>query len=75
MLKVHAVTQQGKGSGVLAYERRAHFPAAKSRACHPLGSKIGLQLWHVGRKGSLPQETAVSASGLPHRKERPTHCP
>ncbi|MDQ0046880.1 2,4-dienoyl-CoA reductase-like NADH-dependent reductase (Old Yellow Enzyme family) [Paenibacillus polymyxa] len=27
-------------------------------AIHDQGSKIGLQLWHVGRKGSLPQENS-----------------
>ncbi|MCH6189317.1 hypothetical protein MKN04_16865 [Paenibacillus polymyxa] len=25
-------------------------------AIHNQGSKAGLQLWHVGRKGSLPQK-------------------
>lgn len=55
----------------MAYEATSTFPHCKKvvQAIHDQGSKVGLQLWHVGRKGSLPPETAVSASGLPHRKQ------
>ncbi|SPY13544.1 putative 12-oxophytodienoate reductase-like protein 1 [Paenibacillus polymyxa] len=70
MLEVHAVTQQGKDSGSLGIWSDEHISPLQKvvQAIHDQGSKVGLQLWHVGRKGSLPQETAVSASGLPHRE-------
>ncbi len=75
MLEVHAVTPQGKDSGSLGLWSDEHITPLQKvvQAIHDQGSKAGLQLWHVGRKGSLPQETAVSASGLPHR-ERATHA-
>ncbi|MEB4782952.1 MULTISPECIES: hypothetical protein [Paenibacillus] len=70
MLEVHAVTQQGKDSGSLGIWSDEHISPLQKvvQTIHDQGSKAGLQLWHVGRKGSLPQETAVSASGLLHRE-------
>lgn len=71
MLEVHAVTQQGKDSGSLGIWSDEHISPLQKvvQAIHDQGSKDSLQLWHVGRKGSLPQETAISASGLPHREQ------
>ncbi|WP_230486390.1 MULTISPECIES: oxidoreductase [Paenibacillus] len=52
---MHAVTQQGKDSGSLGIWSDEHISPLQKvvQAIHDQGSKDGLQLWHVGRKGSV----------------------
>ncbi|MBE0344191.1 hypothetical protein E4V51_30590, partial [Paenibacillus sp. 28ISP30-2] len=73
MLEVHAVTPQGKDSGSLGLWSDEHITPLQKvvQAILAQGSKAGLRLWPAGRKGPLPQETALSAPGFPHPARGP----
>ncbi|MFB6365386.1 NADPH dehydrogenase NamA [Paenibacillus elgii] len=68
MLEVLAVTKDGRDHGSLGIWSDDQVTELKRLVAmlHQQGSKVGIQLWHAGRKSSLP-EFAVSASGLPHQ--------
>ncbi|MDO3413271.1 NADPH dehydrogenase [Saccharibacillus sp. CPCC 101409] len=68
MLEVTAVAEAGRGKGSLGLWSDEQIPALRRLvdALHAQGSKVGIQLWHAGRKSDFADKT-VSASGLPHR--------
>lgn len=67
MLEVTAVLESGKDRGSLGLWSDDQIPALRRlvASLHEQGSKVGIQLWHAGRKTAYA-EHAVSASGLPH---------
>ncbi|TLS51557.1 NADPH dehydrogenase NamA [Paenibacillus antri] len=65
MLEVHAVMEDGRDEGSLGLWSDEHVPMHRRLVdlLHAQGSKVGVQLWHAGRKTNVPGK-AVSASGL-----------
>lgn len=68
MLEVTAVMESGKDHGSLGLWDDAQIPAMRRlvSSLQAQGSKVGIQLWHAGRKTDVP-DSAVSASGLPYK--------
>ncbi|WP_411343235.1 NADPH dehydrogenase NamA [Paenibacillus sp. WLX1005] len=67
MLEVSAVDKYGKDYGSLGIWEDEHIEGMQRLVSllQAQGSKVGIQLWHAGRKSDIPGH-AVSASGLPH---------
>ncbi|OWR27672.1 NADPH dehydrogenase [Saccharibacillus sp. O23] len=68
MIEVTAVLQSGADEGSLGlWDDEQILPMRRLvSALQAQGSKVGIQLWHAGRK-TQRQERAVSASGLPYQ--------
>ncbi len=71
MLRCMQSPSREKTQAVLAYGATSTFPRCK-KSCKPSMTKAPKMVYSFGMsdaKAPLPQETAISASGLPHRKQ------